>query len=239
MAWGSYYSQPTKAELKARAQKNLSSKKAKDWRPVVLTGRTIAKSWWGKSWCENLERYADYENRLGRGRSYVTSGLVLDLQIQRGKVHAVVQGSRVKPYEVDVVIDPLSEENCQSLIKQCSARAANLDALLGGSFPEEMKELLLRKGMLFPTAKEISFGCTCPDWASMCKHVAAVLYAIGARFDEEPMLFFTLRGIDANSFIDESLAGYADRLLAHAEEGGRSKRVIESEEELSRLFGVL
>ena len=233
-----YYSQPTKAELEQKAKKSTATAKRKGviYDPVILEGRTICKSWWGIAWCENLERYADYASRIDRGKRYVRNGSVIDLQIGRGKVTARVQGTRRTPYKVEVRISPLSEEKCQSIMERAGRKLESLEALLSGSFPEEMKDLFFEEGGLFPTPAEISLLCSCPDWALMCKHVAAVLYGIGARFDRDPLLFFELRGLDVNRFIDTTLQNRVDEMLEHAE--NRTSRMIDSED-LSSIFGVL
>lgn len=175
------YKQPTAAEIKRKSLETKQKERAKGkaLEPVNVQGRDIVKKWWGKAWCENLERYADYDSRLDRGRRYIRTGAVLDLKIQKGKILARVQGSRKAPYKVEIRISPLSEEKCQSIIQKCSRRIENLESLLAGDFPEEMKELFQGRDGLFPMPKEISFSCSCPDWALMCKHVAAALYGVG------------------------------------------------------------
>lgn len=231
-----FYSQPTAAEIKknSAASRKREEKKGKSLEPVKVTGRQIVKSWWGKAWCENLERYADYESRMERGKRYIRTGAVLDLKIQKGKVLARVQGTRKTPYKIEIRISPLSEEKCQHIIEKCGRKLENLESLLAGNFPEEMQELFQGKDGLFPAPNEISFNCSCPDWALMCKHVAAALYGGGVRLDENPLLFFELRGIDVDRFIDVTLANKVEAMLAN--EGRPSERII-PEEDVSRLFG--
>ena len=124
-----------------------------------------------------------------------------------------MQGSRKTPYKVEIRISPLSEERCQEILQKCGKRVETLEKLLAGDFPEELKELFTQRGGLFPSSREISFSCSCPDWALMCKHVAAVLYGIGARLDENPSLFFELRGIEMGRFIDVAIANRVERML--------------------------
>lgn len=233
------FKQPTVAEIrkKASATKKQDKKKGKEFAPVVIQGRTIAKNWWGKAWCENLERYADYTNRIDRGKRYVRSGAIVDLQIDSGKVLAKVQGTRKIPYKVEIRISPLSEEKCQSIIERCTTKLENVEQLLEGNFSSEMKALFEGEDGLFPSPREISFNCSCPDWALMCKHVAAALYGIGARFDEQPLMFFKLRGIDFNHFIDVTLANKIEVMLKNAEHP-QSDRIM-CEDRLTELFGVL
>lgn len=233
------FKQPTEAEIRSRASatKKKEKSKGKELAPVVITGRMIAKNWWGKAWCENLERYADYESRLERGKRYARSGAIVDLQIEKGKIFAKVQGTRKIPYKVEIRISPLSEEKCQSIIEKCTKKIENVEQLVEGNFPAEMKALFEGAEGLFPASKEISFNCSCPDWALMCKHVAATLYGIGARFDENPLMFFELRGIDVNRFIDVTLANKVEKMLENASKP-KSERIMDGDR-LTELFGVL
>lgn len=233
-----YYPQPTELELRrnAAATAQKASKKGQRLNPIVLPGRKIAVSWWGQAWCENLERYADYDTRLSRGQRHVRSGAVVDLQIQTGKILARVQGTRKIPYKVEIRISPLSQQRCDEIIERCSSRVDSLENLLAGRFPEELKDVFLGAGGLFPTPREISFSCSCPDWAVMCKHVAAALYGVGARLDTDPLLFFTLRGIETTRFVDVVIANRVESMLANVDRP--SPRIIQGAA-LDELFGVL
>ena len=232
-----FYSQPTTSELKRKseASRNSAAKKGKVLEPVVIRGRKIANSWWGQAWCANLERYADFESRLERGKRYVKTGAVIDLQIGKGKILAKVQGTRKTPYKVEIRISPLSEERCQDILRKCGQRVENLEKLLAGDFPMELKELFTERDGLFPSPREISFSCSCPDWALMCKHVAATLYGIGARLDENPSLFFQLRGIEVGRFIDVAIANRVELMLKNA--AAKSARII-ADGKVRELFGV-
>lgn len=84
-------------------------KKGADLSPVALEGRTIAKTFWGKAWCENIESYRDYAYRLERGRSYVRSGAVIDLKISEGAISALVIGSGSNPYKISIRIDKMKK----------------------------------------------------------------------------------------------------------------------------------
>ncbi len=226
------------AEKKAKAIRSLEKLKKKnpEIEPVIIEGRTLAKSWWGKAWNLNLESYADYENRISRGKSYVRSNTVLDLKITKGKVLALVQGSRSKPYEVKIQIDPLKSEKWAQVTALCNHRIDSLEQLIEGKFPKELEGVLTeRKYGMFPSPKEIHFDCSCPDWASMCKHVAAVLYGIGARLDQNPMLFFELRGMDGQELVRKSMEQKLNSMLKNA--GNKSKREI-ADKDISDIFGL-
>ena len=233
-----YYPQPTEYEIRSNAAQTArkASKKGQILHPVILSGRTIAKSWWGKAWCQNLEQYADFETRLPRGQKYVRSGAVVDLQIQKGKIAARVQGTRKTPYKIEIRISPLSQQRCDEIMDRCTARVDTLENLLSGSFPESMKDVFLGDGGLFPTPKEVSFSCSCPDWAVMCKHVAAALYGVGARLDEDPTLFFSLRGIDTGRFVDVVIANRVEAMLSNVNRP--SSRILQ-DADLTELFGVV
>ena len=234
------YSQPSAEELKLKAKESVlrAGKKGKTYEPALCRTKrgAICESWWGKAWCLNLERYADYASRLERGKGYVRSGAVIDLQISPGRVEAKVQGRRRTPYKVEIRIGRLNEDNCQKIIDRCTKRIESLETLVKGEFPEELKDIFTQEGGLFPTPKEISFACSCPDWAMMCKHVAAVMYGIGLRFDENPFYFFTLRGIDADRFIDVALENSLEKMLSNA--GSTSERIID-DVDVTELFGVI
>jgi uncharacterized Zn finger protein len=175
-------------------------KKGQAVSPVTIAGRTIANSFWGKSWCTNLERYSDYENRLPRGRTYVRNGSVVDLQITKGKVSAMVSGSHL--YTVAIAIAPVTATRWKTICRDSAGSVDSLVELLQGRLAKGVMDRVCREGDgLFPTPKEIKLSCSCPDWADMCKHVAAVLYDIGARLDEKPALLFKLRGVDENELL--------------------------------------
>ena len=232
------YEQPSTEKLQGNASETVrkAKKKGKLYHPVIAEGRIIAKSWWGKAWCENLERYADYESRLDRGKRYLRTGTVVDLQIDKGHVTAKVQGRRKTPYNVEVRISPLNEEECQRIMSYCGKKIESLDILLKGTFPEEYKEAFLGENGLFPTPREISFNCSCPDWALLCKHVSAVLYGIAVRFDEDPLLFFTLRGIDVDHFVDVTLENSVESMLKNI--NAESDRII-TRDGWEELFGLV
>ncbi len=223
---------------KARAAKSIDKlrKKNPNLAPVQISGRKLAKTWWGIAWNENLERYADYANRIDRGRSYVRQGSVIDLQIEPGKVKALVQGTRVTPYKVEIYIQPLKPLTWDRVFAACTGSISSLQDLISGKFPQNLAELFTARGEgLFPTPKEISMTCSCPDWAPMCKHVAAPLYGVGARLDEDPALFFRLRQVDIDELITHALDQTSDTLLERSQK--KSRRALDHAD-LSGLFGI-
>jgi uncharacterized Zn finger protein len=199
--------------------------------PVTIEGRTIARTFWGKSWCENLERYSDYANRLPRGRTYVRNGSVVDLQINPGSIRALVSGSEL--YEVKLTIAPVGGQRWKSICEDCAGAIDSLVELLQGRFSKGVMERICRQSHgLFPSPAEIKLSCSCPDWAGMCKHVAAVLYGVGARFDHQPELLFRLREVDEQELIVN--AGQALPLTRRAPAAGR----VLSGDLLSDIFGL-
>ncbi len=236
--WGYYPPYVTVAKKKAKAAKKLKQLKKKnpDIKPILLEGSTIARTWWGKSWNLNLERYADYSNRIGRGRSYVRHGAVLDLQINSGKVESLVQGTRSKPYSVSVKIKAVNKKTWKEIKSACEGRLDSLQELLAGKFPKALGEIFTTQGKgLFPSPKEIDFSCSCPDWAYMCKHVAATLYGIGARLDEEPGLFFKLRKVKVEDLVTQAVEDKTRKLLKKAKK--KTSRVI-ADSDLADVFGI-
>jgi uncharacterized Zn finger protein len=235
--WG-YPRYVSVAEKRAKAARKLKQLRKKNpaIQPIVLEGRTIAKTWWGKSWNLNLERYADYSNRIGRGRSYVRHGAVLDLQISAGQVKSMIQGSRTKPYTVIIKIKGITKEIWKNMKAACTGKLDSLPELLSGKFPKAIGEVFTAQGRgLFPSPQEIGFDCSCPDWASMCKHVAATLYGIGTRLDDDAGLFFKLRKVKIDDLIQQTLKDQSYKLLEKAQKMSPAKI---AESDLSSMFGI-
>jgi uncharacterized Zn finger protein len=190
------------AEKRRRAEREVAKlkKRGQAIAPVRIEGRKIVKSFWGQAWCTNLERYSDYENRLPRGRTYVRNGSVVDLQIGKGVVAAMVAGSDL--YKIKIDIAPVRTARWKSICRDCAGTIDSLVELLQGRLAKGVMDRVCREGDgLFPSPGEIKLSCSCPDWSDMCKHVAAVLYGVGARLDERPELLFVLRGVDENKLI--------------------------------------
>jgi len=226
------------AQKKARAQKSLEKlrKSNPDIAPIIINGRKLARTWWGIAWNGNLESYSDYSNRIGRGRSYARQGAVLDLKITPGKIAALVQGSESKPYQINITIEPLSKNIWEAITKACEGKIDSLQELIDGKFPKALGELFTVQGKgLFPSPKEIYLNCSCPDWANMCKHVAAVLYGVGARLDENPALFFVLRNVNIDELVSKAIAQKSETLLKKSSR--RSGRVID-DGDISAMFGI-
>jgi uncharacterized Zn finger protein len=228
--WRPYVTVAERRRKAAREMEKLK-KKGHPVSPVAIEGRTIARTFWGKAWCENLERYSDYENRLPRGRAYVRNGSVVDLQIGAGEVKAMVSGSEL--YTVAVKVTPVSKARWRSICLDCGGAIDSLVELLQGRFSKGVMERMCRQGTgLFPTPDEIKLSCSCPDWASMCKHVAAVLYAIGARLDQQPELLFRLHKVDEK----ELIAQVGQGLPLAGKTPGAEKTL--GSEDLSAIFGL-
>lgn len=194
------------AQRRAQAQREVAKriKKGETVAPVVIEGRTIVVTFWGKAWCTNLESYSDFENRLPRGRTYVRNGSVVDLKINKGQIKALVSGSEL--YSVQIDIAELPKPAWKVLKEQCAGKIGTLIELLRGKLSKAVMELVTdREGGLFPKPKEIEMSCSCPDWAGMCKHVAAVMYGIGNRLDASPELLFVLRGLDHMELIEQAI----------------------------------
>jgi uncharacterized Zn finger protein len=199
--------------------------------PVVVEGRAIARTFWGKAWCDNLERYSDYANRLPRGRTYVRNGSVVDLQITAGEVKAMVSGSDI--YRVAVQVSPVPKMRWNAICKDSAGAIDSLVELLQGRFSKGVMERICQQRTgLFPSPEEIRLSCSCPDWASMCKHVAAVLYGIGARLDERPELLFKLREVDEKELVARAGTG-----LPLAKKAPAAEKVLAGSD-LSEIFGL-
>jgi uncharacterized Zn finger protein len=203
-AWQPYVSV---AKKRRRAEREVAKLKKRGHAiaPVRIEGRKIAKSFWGQSWCTNLERYSDFENRLPRGRTYVRNGSVVDLQIAKGEVAAMVAGSDL--YKIKIAIAPVKNARWKAICRDCAGSIDSLVELLQGRLAKGVMDRVCRQGDgLFPSPGEIKLNCSCPDWAGMCKHVAAVMYGVGARLDHQPELFFRLRKVDHLELIEEAVS---------------------------------
>jgi len=208
------------------------TKAGKTLAPVSLNGRRkIATTFWGCAWCDNLERYSDFANRLPRGRSYVRNGSVVDLQVDAGVVTALVSGTDL--YTVTIKVEPVPAKRWKALCQQCAGSIDSMIELLQGRLSTAvMQHICQRESGLFPSPREIHLSCSCPDWATMCKHVAAVLYGIGARLDAQPELLFRLRQVKA-----EDLVAQAGAVTAIQKTGSPGSRVM-ANEDLADVFGV-
>ncbi len=228
--WRPYVS-VAERRMKAAREMEKRRKKGHPVSPVTIEGRTIVRTFWGKAWCNNLERYSDFANRLPRGRTYVRNGSVIDLHISSGEIRALVSGSEI--YEVAVKVAPVSKARWRSVCRDCAGAIDSLIELLQGRLSKGVMERICRQNTgLFPSPREIQLSCSCPDWAGMCKHVAAVLYGIGARLDKQPDLLFRLHGVD-----EKELIVHADAGLPLAKQGPAAAKVLDGED-LSALFGL-
>ncbi len=232
MGWYSWRPYVSVAARRRHAAKTVAKMKkaGRKISPIEIVGRKIATTFWGDAWCKNLESYSDYSNRLPRGRTYVHNGSVIDLQIEAGRVRSLVSGSDI--YEVDTQIKSLAKKHWTDIKGQCAGKIDSLVELLQGSISKGVMEIVTCKGEgLFPAPREISLSCSCPDWATMCKHVAATLYGVGARLDHEPELLFTLRGVDPAEMVEAAVD------QPPTGDKSRSGRVLKSDR-LSSVFGV-
>jgi uncharacterized Zn finger protein len=228
--WKPYVPVAARRQKAMRTAEKLA-KKGRILAPVTASRGAIATSFWGKAWCSNLERYSDYSNRLPRGRTYLRNGAVIDLQIEAGDVSAQVMGSSL--YRIRVKISAVAAAHWQGIARDCARSIDTLVELLQGQLSTSVMERIIRPGTgLFPSPKEISFTCTCPDSAAMCKHVAATLYGIGARLDAAPEMLFRLRNVDANELI--ARAGEGDVVVRKAPRAGR---ILDSSK-LGDVFGI-
>ncbi|MCP4995985.1 MAG: helix-turn-helix domain-containing protein [Gammaproteobacteria bacterium] len=232
MSYGEWapYVPVAKRRAKAAKEMNKLKKKGIEIEPIEVQGRKIARTFWGEAWCNHLERFSDYENRLPRGRTYIRNGSVCHLAISKGKVEAIVSGSEL--YRININITPLSANRWKNVRKQCAGQIGSMLELLQGHFSDNVMKIVTDKNKgLFPKPSEIKLACDCPDWAEMCKHIAAVLYGIGARLDHQPELLFLLRNVDHEELITAEL----DIQTATS---GKGKRRRLAEADLSDMFGV-
>jgi uncharacterized Zn finger protein len=229
--WYSYKPYVSVAKRRNQASREISQrrKKGQTLNPIAIEGRNITTTFWGQAWCHHLESYSDYANRLPRGRSYVRNGFVIDLQIEKGKISALVSGSEV--YQIQIDIAALPTPAWQGLKQKSAGQIGSLVELLQGKLSKAVMELVVdRDKGLFPKPKEIKMRCSCPDYVGMCKHLAAVLYGIGNRFDSSPELLFLLRGVDHTELIEQAIP------TAPTESAGAAPTI--AADELGDIFGI-
>ncbi|HEY2516773.1 MAG TPA: hypothetical protein VGI39_38145 [Polyangiaceae bacterium] len=231
MAWYEYRPYVSVAERRQKGEREAARrlKKGEALAPVTIPGRKIASTFWGAAWCDHLESYSDFETRLPRGRSYVKNGSVIHLNVAAGKVSALVQGTEL--YEVTVTVAPLEKRRWTAVVEACAGQIDSLVELLQGKLSRGVMEVVTHRDKgLFPAPAQIEMKCTCPDWATMCKHVAAALYGVGARLDEKPELLFVLRDVDHLALIEKAGAG-TPRATSPA-----GKEIAEAD--LASIFGI-
>lgn len=228
--WSRYVPVAERREKTLCKMKKLK-KQGMDIQPIEIENRKIANTFWGKAWCQHIESFSDYENRLPRGRTYVRNGSVCHLAIEKGKISAIVSGGSL--YNINISIKPLPKNQWEAIKANCSGQIGSLLELLSGKLSDSvMKTVCHQQQGLFPKPNEISLSCDCPDWAIMCKHVAAVLYGVGARLDHAPDKLFLLRGVNHEELVDVSAA------INDATRKGRAKRQRIDESALSDIFGI-
>ncbi len=219
------------AQRRARAEREMHKlrKKGKAIEPVQIQGRSIARSFWGKGWCSHLEAFSDFANRLPRGRTYARNGSVCHLCIDSGQIEAIVSGSEL--YKVSISIKKLDSGKWKSIKSKCSGQVGSMLELLQGKLSHEVMNIVIHQHEgLFPLPGEISLSCSCPDWATMCKHVAAALYGVGNRLDAQPELLFRLRGVDASELISAEVS-------LPAQDGAEREDSLQ-EDSLGDIFGI-
>lgn len=218
---------------KANALKKIEKlkKKNKKIQPIKITTRKIATTFWGKSWCDHIESFSDYDNRLPRGRSYVRNGSVCHLEIKEKEIKAMVAGSEL--YNIKIKIDPLSKAKWEAIKKMCLGKIGSILDLLQGKLSDGVMDIVCdRETGLFPLSHEIKLSCSCPDWADMCKHIAAVLYGVGSRLDQDPAQLFLLRQVNYEELIDISSA------VIDATKKSKKKTIHLEDSALSNIFNI-
>lgn len=232
MAYGRWPKYVSVAQRRAKATKALQKmeKKGLKVKPIEVDGRKIARTFWGEAWCNHLENFSDYANRLPRGRTYVRNGSVCHLAISKGRIEAIVSGSELYNIKIDIV--PLPAKKWKKVRNQCAGQIGSMLELLQGRFSDNVMEIVTnQRSGLFPQPSEIKLACNCPDWAEMCKHIAAVLYGVGARLDHQPELLFLLRDVDHEALIAAEL-----EITSTASRSGKGRRLATSD--LSDVFGI-
>jgi uncharacterized Zn finger protein len=226
-----YVSAADRRARAAREASRLQKAGSRPLDPITVSGRAMVDSFWAQAWCKNLESYADFAHRLARGRSYARSGAVIDLTIAAGRIEARVSGTQL--YTVEIGIAPLPARRWEVIARACTGRIGSLVSLLRGELPDQVMQVVTdRESGLFPEPKQLKISCSCPDWATVCKHVAATLYGVGVRLDTRPELLFVLRGVDPQDLVEQASRGLAAAPTAAA------ATLQASPSDLAALFGI-
>ena len=181
-------------------------------RPVEVKGGIRAASrrgdfgsnWWAKRWMQVLEQFR-IGARLSRGRSYARRGQVLSIDIRNGGVEAQVQGSRKRPYDVEISVRVIDSTDWERLRQALAEQPVIAASLLAGRMPENIEDTFRAVGLsMFPArGDDLETECSCPDWSNPCKHIAAVYLLLGEEFDRDPFLIFRMRGMDREDLLGE------------------------------------
>lgn len=216
--WAPYISVSEKISRAKKKMKKLA-RTGLDVQPIEAFRGPITKTFWGKEWCRHIESFQEVTNRLQRGQTYVHNGSVCHLAIEPGKVTAYVAGS--EPYKVNIDVKKLSVSRWNLLKRGVVGQIDSLFDLLQGKISNDvLTQLADAKNGLFPQLKELKFTCSCPDgfytknW--MCKHIAAVFYGIGRRFETKPELLFTLRGVNSQDLVISGAKAQVERQIDEA-----------------------
>ncbi len=231
--WYSFRPYVSAAQRRAKAAREVANRMKSGLKvsPVHIEGRSIARTFWGQAWCTNLESYSDFSNRLPRGRTYVRNGSVVHLEIEPGKAKALVSGSEL--YEVKIDMGSVGNADWSRIKSLCAGQIGSLIELLQGRLSKAVMDVVTsRDGGLFPKPREIKMACSCPDWAGMCKHIAAVLYGIGARLDNQPELLFILRGVDHLELIEDAIPTFPQK------PAGLDDKKTLNQSEIADVFGI-
>jgi uncharacterized Zn finger protein len=164
---------------------------------------SFGRNWWARKWIEVLEGF-DLDSRLARGKHYARRGQVISIDIQKGKVAALVQGSRSHPYKVGLGVKLIPAAAWKKAAAAMASEAGFSARLLNGEMPRDIERAFESvKVSLFPAGlQELETHCTCPDWSNPCKHIAAVYYLLGEEFDRDPFLLFRLRGMEREELLE-------------------------------------
>ena len=202
--------------------------------PVELRGRTVARRFWGRRWCEHVESFSEYAARLAHGRAYLRNGSVCHLSIEPGRVDAMVIGSAL--YQVSLRVRRLDPAAWTAICAACAGRIGSLLELRQGRLSEDIAEVVThRDSGMFPQPGEIAASCECGDTTTLCKHAAAVLSGVGSRLDESPERLFLLRGVDETELIAGEAAQSRDPMAAGGVEPVAANGAAANATESSRL----
>lgn len=221
------------AERRAKAARAAAKLNAKGeaLTPLVVEGRTFGRTFWGRAWCDHIEGLSDFASRLPKGKTYARNGSVINLKVSAGRIDALVMGSEL--YTVKVTVKLLEAATWAGIQRRSAGQIESLVELLQGKMSDAVMRVVTDPaGGLFPTAADMTMRCSCPDPARLCKHLAAVLYGVGVRLDDQPELLFRLRGVDQADLIAAAVTGGVN-----VADDGATRNTL-GDHELADVFGI-
>ncbi|MFB6552366.1 SWIM zinc finger family protein [Streptomyces sp. NPDC056405] len=185
--------------------------------PRTAADGSLAGTWWGNAWVTALEEGALDTARLARGRGYAERGHVDAITVTPGLVLAYVQGSRPRPYRVQMRLRTLDDADWERFLEAAVERPGHIAALLDKELPHSLADCGVP---LLPGPGDLAPQCSCPDSGHPCKHAAALCYQTARLLDADPFVLLLLRGRGERELLDALSRLNAARAARAAQDRG-------------------